>query len=311
MGFLDFLNKEKREEMKKKENDAKLKNNINAGLNKMEAIFNRAEEEIKCVDDDAATSEIDENSLKDFVTGIWNTVYVNAILSFIGSVEASYQAGKVNETEFSQIRQLLNRWRDIANSHKIDQQHFSDFQDELKQFCEWKVGDRQMFDVFNDNIWKPWFENYSIRAKNISIKYEQFLERKTNKYYLMARTNYAFISPYEFETLVADLFRRMGYEVELTRKSADYGIDVIAKNQKDVIAIQAKKYSKGNNVSNRDVQRLLGAMQLSTVRANKGILITTSDFTVQAKEQAKETPIELWDGEYFNSIMLKYLPRTD
>ena len=47
-------------------------------------------------------------------------------------------------------------------------------------------------------------------------------------------------------------------------------------------------------------------MQLSTIKANKGILITTTDFTVQAIEQAKETPVELWNGEYFNSILIKY-----
>jgi restriction endonuclease Mrr len=48
-------------------------------------------------------------------------------------------------------------------------------------------------------------------------------------------------------------------------------------------------------------------MQLSTIKANKGILITTSDFTVQAKEQAKGTAVELWNGEYFNKTLLKYL----
>ena len=86
----------------------------------------------------------------------------------------------------------------------------------------------------------------------------------------------------------------------------DYGIDVIARNEKDIIAIQAKKYSKGNNVGNRDVQRLLGAMQLSSVRANKAVLITASDFTIQAMEQAKETPIELWDGNYVSDLFKKY-----
>jgi restriction system protein len=123
----------------------------------------------------------------------------------------------------------------------------------------------------------------------------------------MAKSNYTFISPYEFEKVVAQLFERMGYKVELTSKSGDYGIDVIARYEQDVIAIQTKKYNQGNNVGNRDVQRLLGAMQLSTIKANKGILITTSDFTVQAKEQAKGTAVELWNGEYFNKTLLKYL----
>ena len=99
----------------------------------------------------------------------------------------------------------------------------------------------------------------------------------------------------------------MGYETEVTSKTGDFGIDIIAKDEKDVIAIQTKKYAKGNNVGNRDVQRLLGAMQLRQVKANKAILITTSDFTFQATEQAKEAPIELWDGNYISSLLRKYL----
>ncbi|MBI5677640.1 MAG: restriction endonuclease, partial [Planctomycetes bacterium] len=58
---------------------------------------------------------------------------------------------------------------------------------------------------------------------------------------------------------------------------------------------------------NRDVQRLLGAMQLRSIKANKAVLITTSDFTIQAKEQAKEAPIELWNGNYLIEIVEKYM----
>ena len=66
-----------------------------------------------------------------------------------------------------------------------------------------------------------------------------------------------------------------------------------------------KNTPKTITYGNRDVQRLLGAMQLRKVKANKAILITTSDFTVQAVEQAKETPIELWDGNYISSLLRK------
>jgi hypothetical protein len=230
----------------KKEREKRLADNNNAGLNKIETIFNKAEEEIKCIDSDTAVAEIDESSLKDFVNGLWSTVYSSALLTFISSIEASHQVGKVDEKEYGQINPLLTKWTEITNLHKIDQQYYSDFESDLKDFSEqypqWTVKDKSIFNVFQDNIWKPWFEKYSIRANNISKKYEQSLERKTNKYYLMAKSNYTFISPYEFEKVVAQLFERMGYKVELTSKSGDYGIDVIARYEQDVIAIQTKKY---------------------------------------------------------------------
>jgi hypothetical protein len=251
MGFFHFFNKEKREDTNKKEREKKLADNNNAGLNKIETIFNKAEEEIKCIDSDTAVAEIDETSLKDFVNGLWSTVYNSALLTFISSIEASHRVGKVDEKEYGQINPLLTKWTEITNSHKIDQQYYSDFESDLKHFSEqypqWTVKDKSIFNVFQDNIWKPWFEKYSTRANNISKKYEQFLERKTNKFYLMAKSNYTFISPYEFEKVVAQLFERMGYNVELTSKSGDYGIDVIARYKQDVIAIQTKKYNQGND----------------------------------------------------------------
>ena len=185
-----------------------------------------------------------------------------------------------------------------------------DFQNDLKlfskQYPNW-LKNKTVFQSFDEDLWRPVFEKYCTRMETIAKQIEDFLQRKRGKYYLMTESNYAFISPYEFEELVGEVFKKMGYQIEITSKSGDYGVDIIARDKNDVIAIQTKKYNKGNNVSNRDVQRLLGAMQLSTIKANKAILITTSDFTVQAKEQEKETPVELWNGEYLNSIILKYL----
>ena len=119
-------------------------------------------------------------------------------------------------------------------------------------------------------------------------------------------SNYACMSSFEFEHLVAELLRRMGYEAAVTNQSGDYGVDVVARNGDETIAIQVKKYSPGNNVGNREVQMILGAMQLRTIRATKAVLITTSDFTIQAREQAKECPVELWDGAYLSLLVQKY-----
>ncbi len=112
------------------------------------------------------------------------------------------------------------------------------------------------------------------------------------------------MSHFEFEEFVARLFRKMGYETTVTKKTGDYGVDVIAKDSRDTIAIQVKQNSIGNNVGNVTVQQTLGAMW--KIPANKAIIITTSDFTVQAKEQAKNAPIELWDLKILKQLVRKH-----
>jgi len=119
--------------------------------------------------------------------------------------------------------------------------------------------------------------------------------------------NFQNLSSYEFEKFIAKLFRAMNYETRVTQASNDYGIDVVAEKGNEKIAIQCKRYRPGNPVSNRDVQRLLGAMQLKNVRATHSIIITTSHFTVQAREQAKECAIELWDRHDLEDMVRKYL----
>jgi len=115
------------------------------------------------------------------------------------------------------------------------------------------------------------------------------------------------LSPHDFERFIGELFKNMGYVTRVTRYTGDYGIDVIAEKEDEKIAIQCKKYDEGN-VSATDVQKLLGAMRLKGVKANKAILITTSDFTVQAKVQAEDNPIELWNWKTLYTMIKKFKP---
>ena len=116
--------------------------------------------------------------------------------------------------------------------------------------------------------------------------------------------NFADYSPYEFEEFIAKLFRKMGYTVETTSKSKDFGTDVIAKRGGETISIQVKKNAIGNNVGAQVVQQTLGSMW--KFKANKSIIITTSDFTVQAEEQAKGAPVELWNRKVLEKTVRKY-----
>lgn len=97
----------------------------------------------------------------------------------------------------------------------------------------------------------------------------------------------------EFEHYVGYLFAQKGYKVEVTRARADEGIDAkLRKNGKMYVA-QAKFYKSTTVVGRPEVQKFVGAM----MGYDGGFFVTTSTFTLEAKEYAKTIPgLVLIDG---------------
>lgn len=90
-------------------------------------------------------------------------------------------------------------------------------------------------------------------------------------------------------------------------KSGDGGIDGIINEDRlglDVIYIQAKRWE--NSVGRPEIQKFAGALQGQ--RARKGVFITTSNFTKEAKEYASmiESKIILVDGEQLSKLMVEH-----
>lgn len=119
-------------------------------------------------------------------------------------------------------------------------------------------------------------------------------------------------SPFFFEQLVVDLLVAMGYggthldAGQALQKSHDEGIDGIIKEDRlglDVIYVQAKRWE--GTVGRPQVQAFAGSLE--GFRARKGILITTSDFSKQAREyvQRIEKKIILIDGQLLTRLMIE------
>lgn len=120
-------------------------------------------------------------------------------------------------------------------------------------------------------------------------------------------------SPAFFEKLVVELLVKMSYGGTLQDAgraiggSGDGGIDGIIKEDRlglDVIYLQAKRWE--GNVSRPEVQKFAGALQGQ--RARKGVFITTSDFSREAKEYVAliESKIILINGEELAQLMIDY-----
>jgi len=92
------------------------------------------------------------------------------------------------------------------------------------------------------------------------------------------------LEPRKFEELVAELFRNMGYTVELTPRSRDGGLDIIAIDRSDLgsalTLIECKRYSASNRVGVEVVRGLYGVVEQQ--RATRGLIATTSFFTKDA-----------------------------
>jgi len=110
-----------------------------------------------------------------------------------------------------------------------------------------------------------------------------------------------------FETLIRDLFNKMGFDTYQTKPSRDGGVDCFAFLQQAVVGmkvvISAKQYS--NKIPVEAVRDLAGTIDLE--RAGKGILVTTSSFTPAAYKIQQENPrIELIDGQGLLALIKKY-----
>lgn len=118
-------------------------------------------------------------------------------------------------------------------------------------------------------------------------------------------------SPEFFENLVVDLLVRMGYggsridAGQAIGRSGDEGIDGIIKEDRlglDIVYVQAKRWQSG--VGRPEIQKFAGA--LAGKRARKGIFITTSTFSADAREYVSniEAKIVLIDGKQLTDFMI-------
>lgn len=104
---------------------------------------------------------------------------------------------------------------------------------------------------------------------------------------------------FEFEEFCAELLSKNGfYDVSVTSKSGDQGIDIIAHKDNIRYGIQCKLYS--SPVGNSAVQQVFSGKAF--YKCDIGIVLTNNIFTESAKSLAKEIGIVLWDKDMLNKF---------
>lgn len=145
--------------------------------------------------------------------------------------------------------------------------------------------------------------------EHIELGYQQLREQLAEE--LLQKVKEA--APDFFERLVIDLLLAMGYggsrqdAGRAVGRGGDGGIDGIINEDRlglDVIYVQAKRWE--GVVGRPEIQKFAGALQGQ--RARKGIFITTSAFTKDAREYASliDSKIILIDGDQLTGLMIDY-----
>lgn len=119
--------------------------------------------------------------------------------------------------------------------------------------------------------------------------------------------------PSFFEQLVVNLLLEMGYGSDelsgrVLGKSHDGGIDGVIYEDRlglSKIYIQAKRNDLSNTIGRPLLQSFVGAME----DVQKGVFITTSSFTKEARnyaEKQQQKSLKLIDGDLLAELMIKY-----
>lgn len=117
----------------------------------------------------------------------------------------------------------------------------------------------------------------------------------------------------EFEEMVARLFQKMGFEVELTKQTKDGGKDIyIARNDvwgKLLYLVECKRNGPERPVGVEVIRELYGVLGMDERKPTGGIIATTSYFSRDVKreivDKRMENRIALHDYDYIAELMKK------
>ncbi len=108
------------------------------------------------------------------------------------------------------------------------------------------------------------------------------------------------LSGVEFENLLMDKFAAMGFKIESTPTTGDFGADLIVENNEGSrIIVQCKRFKSKVNL--KSVQEVVGA--IGHYAGDMGIVITNNSFLNSAVKLAESHDIELWDGDKLVSFL--------
>jgi restriction system protein len=134
---------------------------------------------------------------------------------------------------------------------------------------------------------------------------DEIVEDLVAKAFTMIEDKVDKLDPWEMQELVGGLLQAMDYNVQISPKGPDGGVDVLAFKdafgfEKPVIKVQVKH--RKNSASAPEIQQLLGA---NPIDANS-LFVSTGGFTSHAEAVAKHNSVRLVDLEELVRLIVKW-----
>lgn len=189
-----------------------------------------------------------------------------------------------SQTPDLQISSLLTMF-DYANINTILKYYFDLHENFKIQFIDDLTANKCIVDPLGNPISD--ISNIRIDVSEVNDwMLKKLNENPTDLYQLSSR---------RFEELIAEIFIRKGYNVELTPATRDGGKDIYVAHKNDfgsfLYVVECKKYNPNHKVGVNVLRDLYGI--LSKERATYGIAVTTSYFSKPAQEFQQDIQFQM------------------
>ncbi|ASF41327.1 restriction endonuclease [Halobacillus halophilus] len=133
----------------------------------------------------------------------------------------------------------------------------------------------------------------------------EIIQDLVNKALVMVQDKVDNLDPWQMQELVGGLLQAMDYNVQVSPKGPDGGVDVLAFKdafgfEKPIIKVQVKH--RKSSASAPEIQQLLGA---NPIDANS-LFVSTGGFTSHAEAVAKHNSVRLVDLEELVNLVVKW-----
>lgn len=213
---------------------------------------------------------------------------------------------KINIERYKQRREkLIKKLQQIQKGEcKISENEFDDIQKEINEInkyfhsdnvlCQYEIDrllsilssteDDDFINKISSEIFTP-YENKCITTNSPIIVLSP-INKRILSYLLNNPQELYNLSSESFEIVMAEIYTKLGYNVERTQTTHDGGKDIIIRKSEllgdFIYYVECKKYAPQNHIGVGLVKEFLGT--INTDRVNGGILATTSFFSLDSKK---------------------------
>lgn len=134
---------------------------------------------------------------------------------------------------------------------------------------------------------------------------DRIIEDLVAKATVMVQDKVNNLDPWEMQELVGGLLVAMGYNVQISPKGPDSGVDVLAYKdafgfEKPIIKVQVKH--RKSTAGSPEIQQLLGANPMDA----NSLFVSTGGFTLHAEAVAKHNSVRLVDLDELVNLVMKW-----